>query len=83
MARRGAEKNITLIARCARLMPTLPPFGYAIPLRLIVGYGFIEHGYAKIARGPDSFANILTALSGPFALDRAVLPQLRPRLARA
>lgn len=27
-----------------------------IPVRLIVGYGFMEHGYAKLARGPDSFA---------------------------
>jgi hypothetical protein len=35
---------------------------YAIPLRLVVGYGFIEHGYAKLARGPDSFAAILHAL---------------------
>jgi putative oxidoreductase len=38
---------------------------YAIPLRLIVGYGFIEHGYAKLARGPDSFAAILDALGTP------------------
>ena len=39
---------------------------YAIPLRLIVGYGFIEHGYAKLARGPESFTNILHALGVPF-----------------
>src|SRR5262245_1967195 len=38
---------------------------YAIPLRLIVGYGFIEHGYAKLARGPESFTNILHALGMP------------------
>jgi putative oxidoreductase len=38
---------------------------YAIPLRLVVGYGFIEHGYAKLARGPDSFAAILHALGTP------------------
>jgi putative oxidoreductase len=38
---------------------------YAIPLRLIVGYGFIEHGYAKLARGPESFTNILHALGVP------------------
>jgi putative oxidoreductase len=37
----------------------------AIPLRLIVGYGFMEHGYAKLARGPDSFIQILHALSTP------------------
>jgi putative oxidoreductase len=36
-----------------------------IPLRLIVGYGFMEHGFAKLARGPDVFANILHALGVP------------------
>jgi putative oxidoreductase len=36
-----------------------------LPLRLIVGYGFIEHGYAKLARGPDSFMHILQALGMP------------------
>ena len=28
-----------------------PPGFFALPLRLIVGYGFLEHGYAKLARG--------------------------------
>jgi putative oxidoreductase len=37
----------------------------AIPLRLIVGGGFIAHGYAKIARGPEHFAVILHALGVP------------------
>jgi len=37
----------------------------AIPLRLIVGYGFMAHGYAKVARGPDQFAAVLHALSVP------------------
>jgi putative oxidoreductase len=36
-----------------------------IPLRLIVGYGFMEHGFAKLARGPDAFATILHALGVP------------------
>jgi putative oxidoreductase len=36
-----------------------------IPLRLIVGYGFMEHGYAKLARGPEVFAGILAALGVP------------------
>jgi putative oxidoreductase len=44
------------------LAPTLAQCWYAIPLRLIVGYGFIAHGYAKLARGPESFTNILSAL---------------------
>jgi putative oxidoreductase len=30
-----------------------------------VGYGFIAHGYAKIARGPEHFAEILAAIGVP------------------
>ena len=36
-----------------------------IPLRLIVGYGFIEHGFAKLARGLEAFPAILRALGVP------------------
>ena len=36
-----------------------------IPLRLIVGYGFMEHGFAKLVKGPDAFANILQAMGVP------------------
>jgi putative oxidoreductase len=36
-----------------------------VPLRLIVGYGFIVHGYAKLARGPDTFAAVLHTLGVP------------------
>jgi putative oxidoreductase len=36
-----------------------------IPLRLIVGYGFMEHGFSKVSRGPDAFAAILQALGVP------------------
>ena len=36
-----------------------------VPLRLIVGYGFMEHGFAKLAKGPDAFANILQAIGVP------------------
>ena len=36
-----------------------------VPLRLIVGYGFMEHGFAKLARGPDAFAIILHAIGVP------------------
>src|SRR5215813_3484573 len=34
-------------------------------LRLVVGGGFIAHGYAKLSRGPDAFAAILQALLVP------------------
>jgi putative oxidoreductase len=37
----------------------------AVPLRLIVGYGFMAHGYAKLTRGPDAFAAILQAIGVP------------------
>src|SRR6266446_8361328 len=36
-----------------------------IPLRLIVGLGFMEHGFAKLSKGPDAFAAILHALAVP------------------
>jgi len=36
-----------------------------VPLRLIVGYGFMEHGFAKLARGPEAFATILHAIGVP------------------
>src|ERR1700752_2350346 len=36
-----------------------------IPLRLIVGYGFMEHGFAKLSRGPDAFAAILHTMGVP------------------
>jgi putative oxidoreductase len=36
-----------------------------IPLRLIVGFGFMQHGYAKLVKGPETFAGILHALGVP------------------
>ena len=36
-----------------------------LPLRLIVGFGFAAHGFAKLSRGVDGFADILQALSVP------------------
>jgi putative oxidoreductase len=36
-----------------------------LPLRLIVGLGFMEHGFAKLFKGPDTFAGILHALGVP------------------
>lgn len=36
-----------------------------IPLRLIVGFGFAQHGFAKLLRGPDDFTGILHALGMP------------------
>ena len=36
-----------------------------LALRLIVGYGFVMHGYAKLMKGPDAFAGILAAIGTP------------------
>jgi putative oxidoreductase len=44
----------------------LPASWYAIPLRAIVGFGFFEHGYAKLARSPEHFSAILGAIGMPF-----------------
>jgi len=45
------------------------PFPFArwapIPLRLIVGCGFLAHGFAKLSRGPDSFGAVLHGLGVP------------------
>jgi len=43
----------------------VPASWYAIPLRLIVGFGFIQHGYAKLARGPKDFIGVLHAMGLP------------------
>jgi len=45
-------------SRAARWSPVL--------LRAIVGFGFMSHGIAKLARGPDNFTRILAALGVPF-----------------
>ena len=42
-----------------------PEHWAAIPLRMIVGYGFMAHGYAKIAHGPENFVGILHAIGVP------------------
>lgn len=45
----------------------VPNAWYALPLRAIIGYGFLEHGCAKLIRGPDAFIGILHAIGMPFA----------------
>ena len=36
-----------------------------LPLRLMVGFGMAAHGYAKLTRGPASFAAIVAQLGFP------------------
>jgi putative oxidoreductase len=56
-----------MLRTIATLHAALPRTWAALPLRLIIGLGFIEHGYAKLARGPDNFAAILHAMGMPFS----------------
>jgi putative oxidoreductase len=40
--------------------------GWALlPLRLLVGYGFLAHGAAKWARGPENFGKLLEQIGLP------------------
>ena len=36
-----------------------------LPLRLIIGYGFLAHGWAKLSRGPAGFARLLEQIGTP------------------
>jgi putative oxidoreductase len=66
--RRSNAHEVCLHLRRLAFAPLpAPPGFFALPLRLIVGYGFLEHGYAKLARGPDVFIGILHAISMPFS----------------
>jgi putative oxidoreductase len=37
----------------------------ALPLRAMVGIGFVLHGYSKLSKGPEAFASILYSLHVP------------------
>src|SRR5262249_51358065 len=36
-----------------------------LPLRLIIGYGFMAHGWAKLSRGPAGVAKLLDQIGAP------------------
>src|SRR5262245_23817384 len=36
-----------------------------LPLRLMIGYGFMAHGWAKLSRGPAGFAPLLEQIHTP------------------
>src|SRR3954465_15757730 len=42
-----------------------------LPLRLIVGYGFLAHGVAKWSAGPESFGKFLRLIGAPAPLPTA------------
>ena len=37
-----------------------------VPLRCVIGYGFMAHGWAKLTRGPAGFAMLLRQIGAPF-----------------
>jgi putative oxidoreductase len=56
-APRRAPRDVSSRLDLARWAP--------VPLRLIVGYGFMAHGFAKLSKGPAAFAAILHAMGVP------------------
>jgi putative oxidoreductase len=68
MQQRGEPPS--LLASCFRRVAVavlaVPRDWYALPLRLTIGFGFVQHGYAKISRGADGFIAILHAIGVPF-----------------
>jgi putative oxidoreductase len=57
---------MTIIESCKELVRRCAAERWAlVPMRVVIGYGFAAHGYAKLARGPDNFATILDAIGVP------------------
>src|SRR5216684_4899000 len=65
LEREGSSRFVFLSRGLAFLARPSVAVWAAIPLRLIVGYGFMAHGFAKLSRGPEAFAAILHAIGGP------------------
>ena len=42
-----------------------------LPLRLVIGYGFMAHGWAKLSRGPEGFARLLERIGAPLPVATA------------
>ena len=47
-----------------RTLGSAPPWA-VLPLRLVVGYGFLAHGVAKLTRGPEAFGRLLHLIGVP------------------
>jgi putative oxidoreductase len=68
LERERSSRFVSLWERTSRLASLAKPslaLWAPIPLRLIVGFGFMEHGFAKLARGPEAFAAILHTMGVP------------------
>ena len=64
MTREAMSTRTMDISAWQRARSKLAPYA-GIPLRLIVGYGFLAHGLAKWSKGPEVFASILQATNVP------------------
>ncbi|MFL5575183.1 MAG: DoxX family protein [Gemmatimonadaceae bacterium] len=49
----------------------LKPRWVLLPLRLVVGFGFIAHGVAKWSRGPENFGKLLHQIGAPLPIATA------------
>src|SRR5215469_1699932 len=65
LEREGSSRFVLFSRGLAFLARSSVTVWSAVPVRLIVGYGFMEHGFAKLARGPEAFAAILHAMNVP------------------
>ena len=65
LEREGSGHRAFLSGRLASLARPAVAVWAPIPIRLIVGYGFMEHGFAKLSRGPGAFAAILHTMGVP------------------
>ncbi|WMT77035.1 DoxX family protein [Bradyrhizobium sp. Ash2021] len=59
----GFDRSLTV---CHALFSCSAARWAPLPLRLIVGYGFAAHGFAKLLRGADNFSGLLHAMGLPF-----------------
>jgi putative oxidoreductase len=64
LQREGSSRFAALSSRLGSIGSSLAVWA-PVPLRLIVGYGFMEHGFAKLSRGPEVFAAILNTMGVP------------------
>ena len=42
-----------------------------LPIRLVVGFGFLSHGLAKLGRGPQKFGKLLDLIGAPLPVPTA------------
>jgi putative oxidoreductase len=61
-ARRAALKEIEMFLRHNKALKSQWAL---LPLRLVIGIGFMAHGWAKLSRGPSGFAKLLTQIGAP------------------